>query len=60
VHVPASTSTVITACGLAVTRALMSFRSAALAVRHGRPSMAELPKKISANDSPTMAWIPQR
>ena len=53
-------STVTTACGFAVTRALSSFRSAALAVTQGRPSIAELPKKISANDSPTMAWMPQR
>ena len=34
--------------------------SAGDAVTHGMPIIAELPKKISANDSPTIAWMPQR
>ena len=41
-------------------RAAVSIDSGACAVTHGRPSISELPKKISANDSPTTARIPQR
>ena len=34
--------------------------SSCAAVRHGSPSATELPKKISENDSPTIARMPQR
>ena len=34
--------------------------SSSLAVTHGMPSATQLPKKMSANDSPTIALMPQR
>jgi hypothetical protein len=34
--------------------------SGSVALTQGRPRAVQLPKKISANDSPTMASMPQR
>ncbi len=57
---PSVRSTWITVFGLRSTISISVRTSSGAAVTHGRPIIAELPKKMSENDSPTIAWMPQR
>ena len=54
------TLTLNSACGFASTADNSASASCAPTVRHGMPRATELPKKISENDSPTTARMPQR
>ena len=51
-HVPATRSTANSVAGSRSARSINAARSSAEAVTHGIPIIPELPKKISANDSP--------
>ena len=59
-HVPSVRSIRSSVRGFLSTNSCSALTSAPEAVTHGMPIIAELPKKISANDSPTIASMPQR
>ena len=59
-QVPATRSSVTSAVGRFSITSISARTSAGAAVRHGIPIITELPKKISANDSPMTASMPQR
>ena len=59
-QVPATRSTANSVAGSRSASSISAATSAGAAVTHGMPIIPELPKKISANDSPMTTWIPHR